>query len=408
MGTIIMGIMIPRSEAEELREPGWFLIFGRRKTGKSFMVRHMVDYDRYFFVTRGGAVIQSEGFELLPYKVFLERFRGLLRERITLVVDEFQRLPEEFLDVLHHLRTTSRAKVLLIGSSMSVARRMLERRSPLVGIVRPVRIGLIDPRDILKAPLNMKAEDLLRIAPYIRDPWILEFVSPESFSMERVVKVIRYSVRALVGEVFSEEDRVLTDRYEMILRALSLGNSTPGEVASYISGLVDERLKSQDVKSYLANLVGMGIVERVKVRGRRRYIYRIESPLVDLFYYLDSKLGFQEVEVPLEELVRLAEVKAGAYYEDFIVKLLAEVLGGRAEKSLDPEVDGIIVRGGEILAAVEVKLGQITRSEVRKFLERTPGCRRIVVAREGPEVGEMKLLTPEDLVRIARGGTCAF
>ena len=57
--------MIPRSEVEELRGPGWILLFGRRKTGKSFMVRHMMDYDRYFFVTRGGAVIQSKDFELL-------------------------------------------------------------------------------------------------------------------------------------------------------------------------------------------------------------------------------------------------------------------------------------------------------------------------------------------------------
>ncbi len=100
---------------------------------------------------------------------------------------------------------------------------------------------------------RMNPSDLLRAAPYLRDPWILRFLDPE-FTLESLIDVIRFNVPALVGESFRVEERVFTERYELILRALSLGNSSPGEVASYISGMTDGDLRGPDVKSYLSNL----------------------------------------------------------------------------------------------------------------------------------------------------------
>ncbi len=61
----------------------------------------MLDYDHYFFVMKGGVVAHES--ELLAYPVFREKLTGLLREPVTVVVDEFQRLPIEFLDYLHLL-----------------------------------------------------------------------------------------------------------------------------------------------------------------------------------------------------------------------------------------------------------------------------------------------------------------
>ncbi len=88
--------MIPRSEVAVLKGDGWFLVFGRRKTGKTFMVRRMLDHDYYFFIMKGG-VAAHDG-ELLPYPVFRERLSGLMKELVTVVVDEFQRLPSGFLN----------------------------------------------------------------------------------------------------------------------------------------------------------------------------------------------------------------------------------------------------------------------------------------------------------------------
>ncbi len=395
-----MGITIPRSEAALLKGDGWFLVFGRRKTGKTFMIRRMLDYDHYFFVMKGGVVAHES--ELLAYPVFRERLAGLLREPVTVVIDEFQRMPADFLDYLHFLSPESRAKLILVGSSLSVARMVLSKRSPLLGLVRPIRVSLIRPVDIVRGlAARMRPEDLLKAAPYLRDPWILRFLGPE-FSMESLIDIIRFNVPALIGESFREEDRVFTDRYELILRALSLGNSTPGEVASYISGMTDEDLRGPDVKSYLSNLQVMGIVTRTPILGRRRYLYAIESPLVDLFYYLDSKTGYHELDIQPEDLVMLARVKEGVYYERFVVSLLAEIMNARIARSLDPEVDGFLLRGGKIVAAIEVKMGEITGGEVREFLEKVPvECERIVVAKEGPQVEGVHLMRPEDLVELA-------
>ncbi len=43
-----MGIVIPRMEVYEIKKEGWVLIYGRRKVGKTFLVRNFVDYTHYF------------------------------------------------------------------------------------------------------------------------------------------------------------------------------------------------------------------------------------------------------------------------------------------------------------------------------------------------------------------------
>jgi len=74
----------------------------------------------------------------------------------------------------------------------------------------------------------------------------------------------------------------------------------------------------------------------------------------------------------MEELENLASVKEGTYFERFLVDLIASLYGARVQRSPDPEIDGILVKRGRIVAAVEVKMGDISRDEANKFLERAP------------------------------------
>jgi hypothetical protein len=149
----------------------------------------------------------------------------------------------------------------------------------------------------------------------------------------------------------------------------------------------------------------MGIADRTQLADRRRYLYSIESPLIGLFYYLDTKLGYYEVDVPMEELENLASVKEGTYFERFLVDLIASLYGARVQRSLDPEIDGILVKRGRIVAAVEVKMGDISRDEANKFLERAPKeGEKIIVAREGPSLEGVSLLTPRDIVSMVNPG----
>jgi len=408
MGTMSMGIIIPRSEAEEIsRSKGWILVFGRRKTGKTFLLRKMVPHDYYFFVTRGGEIFDASGGEVktLPYSIFLERLKQFLTEERTIVIDEFQRLPDEFLDFLHYIKPLSKAKLVLVGSSIQVSRKILSKRSPLLGIIKPIRIGLIKPVDmVLALSREVGPYKTLQLAPLLRDPWILEFVDYRKNIEEivkQVVQAIRYSCKGLIGEVFLEEDRELTERYEAVLRAIADGYNTPGLVANYVSNVMRGVFKSHDVKKYISNLLEMGLVKRKRVYSKKRYLYQLDSPLLDLFYFLDVKFGFYEIDTPQDLLISKALNKIPLYYEEFIIELLAQILNAEIQKSLKPEIDGVLVKTGKPVAVVEVKYGKAYREDIYKFLAKTENfkCKKILVAKEAEEIKNVELLTPLKIIK---------
>ncbi|MGB9631250.1 MAG: hypothetical protein ACPL09_04640, partial [Candidatus Methanodesulfokora sp.] len=85
------------------------------------------------------------------------------------------------------------------------------------------------------------------------------------------------------------------------------------------------------------------------------------------------------------------------------VELIASLYRARVQRSLEPEIDGILVKKGRIVASVEVKMGQISREEISSFVERGPKeGEKIVVAREGPAVEGVTLLTPPDILSILK------
>ena len=89
-------------ETRKIREISkWLLIYGRRKTGKSFLVENFTDYDDYFFVKRDRSVISKKDGSLLSYDTFMEVFGRGIADNKTIVVDEFHRLGDGFFDFLH-------------------------------------------------------------------------------------------------------------------------------------------------------------------------------------------------------------------------------------------------------------------------------------------------------------------
>src|SRR3989338_2307251 len=95
-------VIVERAEAERLKKAkGWVLLYGRRKTGKTFLVQHFLPHDAYFFVKRDRGVL--EGSRELSQEAFLEALPRDLAAGKTVVVDEFHRLGPDFLDRLHAL-----------------------------------------------------------------------------------------------------------------------------------------------------------------------------------------------------------------------------------------------------------------------------------------------------------------
>ncbi len=414
MGMMIMGIVVPRFEIDLINKAGdWILIYGRRKTGKSYLVRKFVEFDRYYFVSRSGKIFRltNDHFTFIAKEVFYEAIQRDLLEEKTVVIDEFHRLSEDLQDLLQALKPSSKARLILITSSLFYVEKIFGPKSPLLGIVTPIKIGVIQPRNILLALSNhiRDVETLLQMAPFAREPLLLNIIRDNQLIDDFLVRlslVIKDVVPALIGEIFFEEGRELTRRYEAIIKAIAVGNHTPAKIASYISGITSESLSSSDVKSYLKLLEKMGIVSRVGIHRKNRYLYKIQSPMIWAHYYLDEKLGYGEQETPLGLITKEIRKLLPIFYEDFIIEFIAEILGGTVEKILKNEVDGIIKRKREAIAAIEVKMGSITEYEAKKFREKLKNHNldipAIVVAKNKIREPKIVSLTPKDIVEIAK------
>ncbi len=284
--------------------------------------------------------METDSFKSLSYEAFKTLIYELLRdEKNVVVVGEFQRLPEDFLDLLHFTKER-RAKLTLLGLSMRILKSILSARSPILGLVRPIKLELVKPSDMLKVFGDV--EELV----FLRDPWLVQFYDR---NVKEAVKAGLASVRGLIGEVFLEEDRKLTETYEVILRALAVGNVFPKDVTSFLGKT------SSDIKSFLSNFLEMGLVRRIKVFGKKKWIYKISSPVVDLFYHLDTKYGISELGMDNRTFEKAYAEKLPKYFEDFVRTTLAERYRGE-EVMLSPEVDVVITVRGKAVCCAEVKM----------------------------------------------------
>lgn len=380
--------LIRKEDIKRWKRAGkWTLVYGRRKTGKSFFVRHFIPWDRYFFVGRGGEVL--EGDEQLPYDAFLHVALEGLKNGKTVVIDEIQRLPAQFHDRLHALGVTG--ELIAVSSTLWMAQKLLSKQSPLLGLFSEFKMGLIDERDVL-SHLSLHIKDpkrLVELATYLREPWLLPFWEKGGedclLSMAADTKM---TVPALIGEIFSEEQRQLSAVYEGILRAVADGKRVSGEIAS---SLFSRKVIGADnpslVHPYLHTLHRLGILEKTPVFGKNRYTYAQVSPVLDLYYYLDEKYGFTERELPDPQIGRILQEKMPLHVEQFFGNLLSKLLGlGKTSLSgRDYEIDIALTDFKRLKVVGEVKWKhRLSKADIQR-VEEVLGkfdCRRILIVPE--------------------------
>ena len=77
MTAIILTMIIERKEVEYLNKTkAWSLVFGRRKTGKTFLIENFVKFDDYFFVKKDRSVLHDDS--NLSYESFFEIFKKVI------------------------------------------------------------------------------------------------------------------------------------------------------------------------------------------------------------------------------------------------------------------------------------------------------------------------------------------
>lgn len=411
-------VVIERWECWSLRgsptREAWLLVYGRRKTGKTFLLRNCVDPSVYVTVGRSSfCLVEERGGE--PRVVDLEEgLRAALRAvegGASAVIDEFQRLPDEYWDLVAVSRARGKGRLILCGSSLGIASRVFDRRSPLLGLFAPFKVDLASPSDtVASLSKTLGPEEAVKWAVVARDPWLLGLLEPKGDAAETLAEnapLLIASASGLVGEVFREEERTLTQLYDAVLRLLALGYWSSAALAQKLhEARLLPRPEASLVTGLLAQLAAMGLVERIrlwKTRGARVY-YRHRSSLLSLLMALEER-GFEAGFKPTRDSVNSL---LGVEAQFFVGELLAEVTGLERAYTVAGawDVDVVLVKRGKAVAGYEVKLGSFTSLEASKAVERIkslgiPKAGLVSLTEEPPPIAD-ELYGPRDLVQLAR------
>jgi len=411
-------VVIDRWECWSIREGAagrtWLLVYGRRKTGKTFLLRSCAGAAIYVTVGRSGfCLVEEVGGE--PRVSSLEEgVRAALRaveSRLTAVIDEFQRLPEEYWDLVAVSRARDGGRLILCGSSLGVASRVFERRSPLLGLFAPFKVDLASPSDtVTSLSKTLSPEEAVKWAVIARDPWLLGLLEPKGDVAEVIAEaapLLVASASGLVGEVFREEERTLTQLYDAVLRLLALGYWSSAALAQKLhEARLLPRPEASLATGLLAQLAAMGLVERVKLWRtlRARVYYRHRSSLLSLLMTLEERGAEAGLRPPREVVSSHLGVEA----QFFVGELLAEATGLERAYTVAGawDVDVVLMKRGRAIAGYEVKLGPFSRSEALRAVERIrslgiPRAGLVSLTEEPPPVAD-ELYGPRDLARLSR------
>ncbi len=306
-------MIIPRpaitQRIKELKK--WTLVYGRRKTGKTFLLREFVPHDEYFFVKRDKTIFaeKNDRMESMVYDTFEEIIQRELKDGKTLVVDEFHRLGDEFFDLLHSMRKNGR--LILVSSTLSLSKKLIGERSPLLGLFAEVQVPVIDLIDTLNVLDKKEKKGLMELAIILREPLTIDYLDKRK-SVDNILSDILISslktVPALVGEIFREENRQLSTIYEGVLRAISAGYTDSGKIADYLFS--HKMIKKNDpslIQQYLANMVEFGIIKKTRMFNKNKNRYDHTSSLIYIYYYADEHYNITERKPPSKEIQRITK-----------------------------------------------------------------------------------------------------
>jgi len=403
---IILMMIIERKEIGEIKTINkWLLIYGRRKTGKTFLVEHFLDYDEYFFVKRDRSISSKKDDTQISVDTFQTIFQRALDNQKTVVIDEFHRLGQDFLDLLQYMEKTG--KLILISSTLFLSHQLFSKQSPILGFFAEHPLPILSLNDTLHAlrSYRLDKKTLVEMGIILREPLTIDFFKEKDQPRSFFTKIMKYNVKtipALMGEIFIEEDRKISALYEGVLRAIASGKTKSGEISSYLFSR--KLLKKDDpslVQQYLKNLIEVGIIRKIAVYRKNRFVYKHASPLALIFYYADEKYNISERTLVESEITHIINEIMPLIVEDNLRMFLSERFGLHEHivQEKEYEIDGCLLKFKTPEIALEVKWGKhIDFAHVSENLSKVSAKRKILFVPDKNKIN--KKLPDIDIVDI--------
>ena len=288
-----------------------FLIYGRRRIGKSLLVREaMKDFDGIFIdfiatdeiyenIVQELAKTVSESDERLEHLASCSELHDILLGlkasglKIVLGIDEYPYMKKAykrgdldsvFLREMEHL--TGNITIGFLGSYINIMEKMIKEDSPLYG--RFDLVIKLKPFNYLEAasfyPELPVYEKLAFYAIFGGMPFALDRIDPELNLKENIKALLLDSkeyVFIVLSNVLLEEIRKVSTA-EAVLKAIGNGKSRNSELASSLN------MSTSLVAANTAKLMEMNIIEKKapinREDDRRKEFYEISDNLTRFYY----------------------------------------------------------------------------------------------------------------------------
>ena len=333
----------------------------------------------------------------------------------TVVIDEFQRLPEDYWDLIGVRHGEAKGRLILCGSSLGVARKVFDRRSPLLGLLEPILIDLASPEDtIASLAKHLRPKEAILWAVLARDPWILSLVRPEGSPWRKIINKAENLAPvavSLTGEVFTEEEKQLTRLYDAVLRLLAQRYWSSKALAQK---LYEAHLLSGPqpgiVTGLLSQLEDVGLVEKIRLwkTRRNRYYYKHRSPLLSILLRVGELVEESGIRPDPQSVMYDLALETQFMLGELLTKHHNLVRAYTILPHDEGDIDIVLLsKGRKPVIAYEVKEGEVMRSEVRKATERIrkygiPRAGIISLTEKPPTENSDETLGPEEIIAIAK------
>ncbi len=388
-------------EMEMVRKATRVAVIGRRRVGKTRLVEETLKPITLFIPAEKNEILICKDWiseikkrRYIPESLSTMRdiVEFLMEEGETIFIDELQnamKVNPSFLYDLQRLIDKHReTKLVVTGSLISMSKKMIESySSPLYGRFDfTIKLReLIFPTiyDIMK-DLGYSIEDAVVM-------WSVFGGLPKYYeTLEKFQTPVIDFLRMMFYEepypMLSEAMLMLKEElgreykvYFSILQAISEGNSTMGEIASYMG------LKSTDISKYIHSLFNDYelISRRKNAFGKGKYRYYISQNLIDFWFrniwrnYSRYEMG--EIEFSENNIKRYVGRKYEQLVESFAqemvpfkIKSIGKIWGKFPSKEKGKEsfeID-IVAVGDRDLAFFEVKWSDLSEGAVKKEMKK--------------------------------------